>query len=298
MLQKGTPTEMRNGKNYKKTIIVLLTIVLCISLPIIYYNITNEPIKSLLFGIISSIVASVIFHLFSEVVFDNKHKEIEELKSITKTLGELQTKGILSIRGRNEFEQDFWISLLLETNDKLILSGRTLNRWLEGSMQVQFEKNLKRILQNNGEVSLIIYKDLQGSTEVQEKKALHDFLKNKIFPLCIQKSVKKGRYIKKKKVKLNIVEVDILPYLYTANENRIIVAPYFKYVENSNNIMFNLKRDGKYGSEYVRDFEKIIANGQPNAWLSEYLKEKNKGEKNELSHTESTSTEGQDGEHI
>jgi hypothetical protein len=92
--------------------------------------------------------------------------------------------------------------------------------------------------------------------------------------------------------------VDILPYLYTANENRIIVAPYFKYVENSNNIMFNLKRDGKYGSEYVRDFEKIIANGQPNAWLSEYLIEKNKVEKNELSQTESTSTEGQDGEHI
>ena len=182
---------MRNGKNYKKTIIVLLTIVLCISLPIIYYNITDEPIKSLLFGIISSIVASVIFHLFSEVVFDNKHKEIEELKSITKTLGELQTKGILSIRGRNEFEQDFWISLLLATNDKLILSGRTLNRWLEGSMQVQFEKNLKRILQNNGEVSLIIYKDLQGSTEVQEKKLFMIFSKTRFSHYVFKNQLKK-----------------------------------------------------------------------------------------------------------
>ena len=191
MLQKGTPTEMRNGKNYKKTIIVLLTIVLCISLPIIYYNITDEPIKSLLFGIISSIVASVIFHLFSEVVFDNKHKEIEELKSITKTLGELQTKGILSIRGRNEYEQDFWISLLLETNDKLILSGRTLNRWLEGSMQVQFEKNLKRILQNNGEVSLIIYKDLQGSTEVPEKKLFMIFSKTRFSHYVFKNQLKK-----------------------------------------------------------------------------------------------------------
>lgn len=286
---------MDRKKKYKKLLIVFVTIVLCICLPIIYYNITNDSIKSLLLGIISSIVASLIFHLFSEVVFDSRFKEIEELQSITKTLEESLTKGLLSIRGRNEFDQAFWISVLRETNDKLVLSGRTLNRWLEGSMKAQFEKNLKRILQNKGDITFIIYKNLVGSEEEQEKVALREFLENKIFPLCINRTKDHG-YIKRKNIKMNIVEVDILPYLYTSNENRIIVAPYFKYVENSNNIMFCLKRDCKYGLEYIRDFEKIIANGQKNTWLSEFLKKKNENIKKSIPLNKSTPSGDQGGE--
>ncbi|MCI9560682.1 MAG: hypothetical protein HFG52_16055 [Lachnospiraceae bacterium] len=273
---------MLKKKNYKKGIIICFVIVLFISLPIIYYNIKNEPVKSLLLGVISSIIASLIFHLFSEIVFDSRHKEIEELQSITRTLTEMQTKGILSIRGRNEFDKEFWISLLRETNDRLVLSGRTLNRWIEGSIKAAFEENLKRILQSGGEVTLIIYKELPGEEEQKEKDALRKFLEDKIFSICIQKSMKSGNCSKKKNIKLNIYEIDILPYLYNSNENSIIVAPYFKYVDNSNNIMFNLKRDCKYGSEYVRDFEKIIAAGQKNTWLTEYLKKLNENNKKKL----------------
>ena len=265
---------MRLKRNNKK-IIICVTVFLCICLPIIYYNTINESIKSLLLGIISSIVASLVFNFFSEAVFDDRHKEIEELQSITKTLVESQTKGILSIRGRNEFEQDFWISFMLETNEKLVLSGRTLNRWLEGSMQKLFEENLKRILQNNGDVTFVIYKNLPTSEEQAEKERLHEFLENNIFPVCVQKSQKNGNYKMKKGINLNIIEIDILPYLYNSNESCIIVAPYFKYVDNSNNIMFILKRDCKYGLEYIRDFEKIIANGEKNLWFTKYLKSKN-----------------------
>lgn len=285
--------EMKTKKIYKK-IIVGICIVLFIALPIIYYNLTNDSLKSLLLGIISSIVASIIFYLFSEVVFDNSHKEMEDLQSITKTLVESQTKGILSIRGRNEFEQDFWISLLHETNDKLVLSGRTLNRWLEGTMQAPFERNLKRILQNGGDVTLVIYSDLPTTEEEAEKETLRQFLEDKIFPACVQKE--KGRFRKKKKLKLNIVEIDILPYLYNSNENRIIVAPYFKYVDNSNNIMFNLKRDCKYGLEYVRDFEKIIIHGKKNTWLTDYLKKINGNMENVISQNQLSQKEEQGGE--
>lgn len=255
---------MNIKKKYRKIIIVCVVVVLCVVLPIVYYKVTDASIKSLLFGILSSIIASLIFYLFSEAVFDDKTLAINELQNITNTLVELQTKGILSIRGRNEFEREFWISLLLETNDKLVLSGRTLNRWLEGAMQAPFEKNLKRIIQNKGAVTLIIYKDLPNEEEQSEKKRLYEFLENAIFPICVQWSSKNNRFEKKRKIKLKIYEVDILPYLYTSNENRIIIAPYFKYVNNSNNIMFNLKRDCKYGVEYIRDFEKIIQNAEEN----------------------------------
>lgn len=247
-------------------------VVLLIALPIIYFNISNEPLKSLLLGVISSVIASLIFHIFSEAVFNDKSQEIEELKYITKTLVEKETRGILSIQGRSEFETSFWVSLLKETNEKLVLSGRTLNRWLDSNTKKDFIENLKRILQNKGEVTLIIYKELLEENEKKEKENLRNFLTDNIFPLCIRKS-KQGKQIQQKKdIKLTILEVDILPYLYTSNENRIIVAPYFKYVDNGNNIMFALKRDCKYGTAYSRDFQSIINNADKCSWLSDYIK--------------------------
>lgn len=121
-------------------------------------------------------------------------------------------------------------------------------------------ENLKRILQHKGEVILIVYKNLPDTNEKKEKEILRTFLEEHIFLLCVRKS-KLGKKIEKKKdVKLSILEVDILPYLYNSNENRIIVAPYFKFVDNGNNIMFVLKRDCKYGTAYIRDFQSIMSN--------------------------------------
>jgi len=56
-----------------------------------------------------------------------------------------------------------------------------------------FEENLKRILQSGGEVTLIIYKELPGEEEQKEKDALRKFLEDKIFSICIQKSMKSGK---------------------------------------------------------------------------------------------------------
>lgn len=125
-------------KKLKRTIIICIIVVLLMGLPVIYFIIGNDSLKSLLLGVISSIIASLIFHTFSEAVFDDKLQEIEDLKNITKTLAEKEMRGILSIQGRSEFESSFWVSLLKETNDKLVLSGRTLNRWLDNDTKEFF----------------------------------------------------------------------------------------------------------------------------------------------------------------
>lgn len=257
----------------RKILIICFIVILLIIMPIVYVNVRNNDAKAILLGIISSIIASSIFYIFSEVVFESKTEEIEILKQIISSIEAIETKGIIDIRGRAEFESDFWIRFAESTNKKWIISGRTLNRWLENDIKENFRTNIIRILKGKGEIDFIIYKNLEGE-ELQEKKALHDFLAKEIFPICVKKE--KNKYIKKRDIKLLIYEVDNLPYLYNANENEIIVAPYFTHIENSNNIMFVLRRSYKYGAEYARDFQYLIRSANESTWLDDYLEERNK----------------------
>ena len=257
----------------RKRTIICVIIILLIAIPIIYVTVNNSDIKAILLGIVSSIIASSIFYIFSEVVFENKVEEIEILKQMITVLEEIQTKGILAIKGRSELASDFWIDFAENTNEKWIISGRTLNRWLENDIKEKFKRNIIRILKGKGEITFIIYKNLEGE-ENKEKEVLRDFLYNEIFPVCVKKQ--KNKYVKKQDMNLSILEVDKLPYLYNANENEIIVAPYFTHIENSNNIMFVLKRSHRHGAEYSRDFQHVMRNADNNMWLYEYLEERNK----------------------
>lgn len=266
--------EIDMSEKRKKSIIICLITILLIIMPIVYINVKNSDIKAILLGIISSIIASSIFYIFSEVVFEKKNEEIGILRNMIAAIEEIQTKGILAIKGRSEFESDFWIEFAESTNEKWVISGRTLNRWLENNIREKFKKNILRILKGKGEINFIIYKNLEGE-ENKEKELFHDFLKREIFPFCVKKEKNQNRYVKKQNMKLTILEVENLPYLYNANEKEIIVAPYFNYIENGNNIMFVLKRSHRHGQEYSRDFQHIMTNAYKNKWMDEYLEERN-----------------------
>lgn len=272
---KRKEIAMKKDKKKKRNILICVLVGSMLAISIVYYYVDSDPIKSLLLGVISSIIASLIFYVFSVLAFDNGSTEIDELKNITQILSENVTKGVLSIQGRSEYETHFWISFLRETNKRLVLSGRTLNRWLVHEVKSEFAENLKRILDSKGEIILIIYKDLQEEAEKREKEKLRTFLCENIFPLCVKRSKRSKRVQLKKDIKLTIAEVDVLTYLYNENDNKIIVAPYFQHVDNGNNIMFVLKQDCKYGSAYSRDFQSIIDNASKCKWLDEFIEQQN-----------------------
>lgn len=269
-------------QNKRRVIIIFIIVILLIVMPIVYISIDNNDIKVILLGVISSIIASSIFYIFSEVVFESKVQEVAILQQMITALENMQTKGILAIKGRSELESDFWIKFAESTNEKLVISGRTLNRWLENDIKDKFKKNIIRILKGKGEISFIIYKHLEGK-ENKEKEFLHDFLVEEIFPVCVRRN--NNSYVKKTSMRLSIFEVDKLPYLYNANEKEIIVAPYFMHIDNNNNIMFVLQRSNRHGAEYTRDFQYIIRNADINKWLDDYLTEKNKQVKENCNNT-------------
>ncbi|KAI4445490.1 hypothetical protein C823_000006 [Eubacterium plexicaudatum ASF492] len=90
--------------------------------------------------------------------------------------------------------------MLKITNEKWIISGRTLNRWLENDIKEKFKRNIIRILKGKGEITFIIYKNLEGE-ENKEKELLRDFYIMK-YSVCVKKQ--KNKYVKKQDMNLSI----------------------------------------------------------------------------------------------
>lgn len=159
----------------RKNIVICVIIILVIVLPIIYITIDNSDIKAILLGIISSIIASAIFSILSAFVFDNKMEQAEALKQLISSIDSKLTKGVLELKDRAEFESGFWIKFAKTANKEWTISGRTLNRWLGGSIKEDFKKNIIRILKDKGEVNLVIYKNYVGNDWNYEKTTKYIF---------------------------------------------------------------------------------------------------------------------------
>jgi len=194
-------------------------------------------------------------------MFNDTTDKIDELRKITEMLHGLESKGIIEIRGRDDYDYSFWNSFIRSSQNRLILSGKTLNRWLNQNLIKDFTRTLKRLVsQEASSVSLIIYKN--PDNEESEKEKLKKFLEDEIFEHCRDDS------------SLCIYEVDNLPYLFSSNEESIIIGTYFSNVSNAMNLLFVLKPDCPYGFSCTNDFNYIIERAHKNNWYQEYLKRK------------------------
>jgi adenine C2-methylase RlmN of 23S rRNA A2503 and tRNA A37 len=190
-------------------------------------------------------------------MFNNTTDKIDELKKITEMLHGLESKGIIEIRDRDDYDYFFWKSFIRLSKNKLILSGKTLNRWLDQNLKEDFTYTLRRLVsQEASSVSLVIYKD--PDNETAEKEKLRRFLEDEIFEHCKNKS------------SLCIYEVDNLPYLFSSNEEHIMIGTYFANVSNVKNLLFILKADCTYGYSCINDFNYIIEKAEKNNWYHEY----------------------------
>lgn len=245
-------------------VIVLVAVLTYISIP----EDKEALLPTISAGILTSLIASLIFQVMSVFIFDSG-SEAEKLNKLIDVLDSKETLGIKKIRSRTDKTDTFWLDMLKQANTRLIVSGRTLNRWLEKSLEDDFLKAIKRVIRNNGKVVLVIYKDLPGEQEQQEKETLKKVLSEHIFPHCVKKTGK--MYQRKKNLDLHIYEINNLPYIYTANDFELVVSQYFQYASNDDNVMFQLYPGSNYGRAYENDFHKIIRNEKENSWLDEYI---------------------------
>ena len=149
---------------------------------------------------------------------------------------------------------------------------------MEKEIRQEFADTLKNLIQNDGKITFVIYKNPEDESEKEEKEEFKEFLEEEIFPY-LYKNEKPFLHKRRKKSKcIKIYEIDILHYLYTANDNMVVVAPYFQYTENIENIMFSLDVNSIFGKMYSKDFKAIIKKkAEANQWYEKYCESREKG---------------------
>lgn len=129
-------------KKIRRRIIIGIIITVIIAMAIVYPLIPSSDIKTIILGILSSIMGAIIYSAFSEAVFEDRMNELDIIQNMISAMEKTQSKGLLDVRKRSEYGTEFWIDFAGETNDKWIISGRALSRWMDDNIVEEFKSNI------------------------------------------------------------------------------------------------------------------------------------------------------------
>lgn len=238
-------------------------------------NITNiNSVEKTNFQGLNNGIKSFSQDLHTNAKIIEKHSELLQrvVNSNAETATLREKYGIVQVVKREEYSYEFWRALLkkarTEGNNQLILTGRTLGRWMVSKIREDFIYTLKALAKNKKKIKFVIYKHLpEGSKEIKEKEDLHKMLKEQVFPIII----KAHSSYEEASADFEVIEVDSMPYLFNSIKDEIIVSQYFEYAGNEDGLMFVLDSESPFAVRYVTDLDKLLAaKGTSNTWLKEY----------------------------
>lgn len=269
----------------KKSTLKKILIIVFVIVVIVMTVIAQPTINEILSNLVISTVASLFFLIFTSLTDETPEAigkvsnnvacikdSVDRIEELSKSPDQdiARKFGITKIECREEFSYDFWKQFLNKAlsmkSNRFIISGRTLNRWLENEIRDDFEKALIQLISNKSQIIFVIYENPGSDDENQEKDELKSFLFESIFPELFNR-FRKDKDINKV---FKIYEVPSLSYLYTAIESEIVVAQYFQYTPNTKNLMLVFDAKSEYALRYDADFTKIIRHAKLNKWISEY----------------------------
>lgn len=189
--------------------------------------------------------------------------ERQKLELVNEANG-MRAFGIEKIGLRDEVfaGTDYWKGFLTGAMQTLVVSGRTLNKWLDPQegLDDAFRDALRRICENGGRVTLVIYSEtaLKDSPdpdeELVERQALFEFLAGDdvLATACGEKG----------KGSLRVVEREALPYLFCENDGSILAAPYFEKSKNDDTLMYEVRKNSRLGRKYHSDVGYLCNSGK------------------------------------
>ncbi len=233
------------------------------------------------FGFFVSVVASIVASLIYEIIesqtirtkqdeqLDQQERQLEEFKMTLKVLSDMQTHGILRLKKRNEYDNQFWKEFLRDAKGKLILSGKTLHKWLEfDELKEEFKNTIINKLESGCEIIFIIYeKNSLNENDKKEREYVKQFLFEHIFPKIYQN----GKKVKRIKGSLVIKETPSLPYFFISNGTESLAMPYFAYKSNNENLTYGMKIDNPLSKIYYEDYSNIINISNDSEWTNEFI---------------------------
>lgn len=282
----------KNG-NLKKTVVLSIVIFGAVGITIWYnqYYIGEKHVSEFLFSVLTSIIASFGYAIITGALYgkqdmiDNLEEGVSQIKRDADRLEHIQnvmeekiSKGIIDVRRRDEYEEKFWIDFLRHTDGEMVLTGKTLYRWISTEkLKNDFKDCLIKLLSNKCKITLVIYQEdsLEKNSDKKEREEFRRFLYEQILPELTGANTRvkqdKREEMKEALSKIFIIqETKNLPYLYIYNGEKVIAMHYFKNRGNDSNLMFVMDAKNQTSRPYQDDFSKELNNMLQNSWINEY----------------------------
>lgn len=259
--------QEKEKKNAVRNIIIIVTIIVTLVvavLPFIFPG--NKVLATICLGILASIIASLIFSVFSLYVLnDPDHEEemgaINELNNGVNKIAssaviadgvkcdiihqqvnanakkieevnsfkKIKDRGLRTIRSKEDLDhkQEFWLNLVQNYDAPLDIASRTLSPWLKVAYREKFLLSIEQRLNNGHHVHLLIQKPNSDDIKKLEVKLGKNISKSAGDTLSVLKLNIWGKLTDSQKELFKVkVCESIIPYIYIDNGQSVTISPY------------------------------------------------------------------------
>jgi len=248
----------------KRMIVLIILGALIIGISLVGY-LLSSPKETLQFtlasGVLSSLIASVVFSIILYFLLNEPVSDRAELKSLLAELEDRELKGIKTVREKHTFDPEYWLSLIREGRKELDVMGHSLAKWCEEPYAKIFAEQLISIAKSNGKVRIVILNP-DGDSHNRKSISLNKSYEARIkgFINFIKKEVlNKLSNGQKNNIDIRwVLDID-LPYMYIRTDRTVVVSPYLAKTDSLNNLLLSLAQGSKYAVMYRNDFDRIFA---------------------------------------
>ncbi len=277
-------------------IIVILCAVLIGALIAIESHKTDGDIMGLgeeiILGILSSVVASVIFAILTRIYSRNDadamDKRLKDIEAHLARQNELYDSGIKSIRPKSHFDQEdnYWNNIINGSSSRLDLIGHSLRKWFGIRYRETFIRKILQIVSSGGCVNVVlstssidnIWVILSNVRAAYQHKGIK---LNKIEKTLLEfYRLLKDRIPAKNRQRLRVYVTNLeqVTYFYIRTDEQCIISPYTYSLGDWENIfLLELRPNTDHAKILEDDFEEMISNLTPVDFQIDEIESREKG---------------------
>jgi hypothetical protein len=184
------------------------------------------------------------------------------------TGGEIASRQSLRTTARKvpqkaEISSNEWFKVLTEARQEFYIAGHSMGRWCSKSNKARFFSELRRLLGERGEVTLVMLGARSPQLEPLKKATGRDYLsrirESRRVLLELESSLDEGE---RTRLRIRMLEDHVLlPYMVVGNEQRLLTATYLARTDSESMPCVELPRGSETGRAIYDDFHKLAEEG-------------------------------------
>jgi hypothetical protein len=252
-------------KIHKIIAVTILVLIFIVSFSL-FILVQDDSIKNFSLSLIVSLLASLLFAIFSEVLFQddsleiikNDLKEIKQVSFLNKDIYKYGLDRISMIAYQDE-QNDLWLTILENATFQLDIIAHTLSPWFVDKYRDTFIEKVV-FLSNNGIKVNILILDPNGKNlnyiDVGDLERYREKIQRSID--WIYKIYDKIDEDKRQNLDVRLNSEFVIPYSYIRNDNNIYISPYLCSTGNRSSFIVSVKSKSSIGEGFILDFEQIF----------------------------------------